>query len=173
MFNILIYPTLFTVIASYIQLNDNTLLSLHPPTFILLYTESAFMVPFLSILRKVYQVFPVKLTVMTKEIRFNSKQVDISFVFDYTKYKIQRAMFKSVTLNLWRKLIKKTIESYKRFCSIYKQLSSLQSLERVSLLEPILLNNMNNPPHHKFQIEDERIQKLRDITLSWFINAVV
>ncbi len=66
-------------------------------------------------------------------------------------------MFKSATLDLQCKTIKKTAESHKRFCSIYMQQSRVQSLEEVSLLEPISLDDFNNQPHHELQTDDEQL----------------
>ncbi len=169
--NFSIYPILLTDLASYTRLNDNTLLSLHPPTYILLHTESALMVLFPNLPHNIYPIFPVKSTVTAKRTRLNRKQIGISPGFAYTEYKVQGAMFKSATLDLRRKTIKKTTESHKRFCSIYVQLSRVQSLEGVSLLEPISLDDINDQPHHELQTEDERLQKLGDITLSSFTNA--
>ncbi len=113
----------------------------------------------------------MKLTVMTKRTRLNGKQIGISPGFAYTEYKVQRATFKSATLDLQRKMIKKTAESHKQFCSIYLQLSKVQSLEGVSLLEPISLDDINNQPYHALQTDDERHQKFGDIMLSSFTNA--
>lgn len=80
-------------------------------------------------------------------------------------------MFKFATLDLQRKSIKRTVETHKRFYSIYVQLLRLQSLKRKSLLEPILLGNISNRPHYKLQTNNEQLQKLRDITLSSFTNV--
>lgn len=80
-------------------------------------------------------------------------------------------MFKFATLNLQCKTIKRIAKSHKQFCSIYMQLSELQSLKGVSFLEPISLDNINNQPHYKFQADNERFQKLRNITLLTFTNA--
>ncbi len=167
----MIYPILLTDLASYTRLDDNTLLGSHPPTCILLHTESALMVPFPNLPRNVYLIFPVKSTVTAKEIRLNKKQIGISPGFAYTEYKVQGAMFKSATLDLQCKTIKKTTKSHKRFCSIYVQLSRVQSLEGISLLEPISLDDIKNKPHHELQTDNERLQKLEDIALSSFTNA--
>ncbi len=171
--NFSIYPILLTDLASYTRLDENTLLSSNPPTCILLHTKSALMVPFPNFPRNVYLVFPVKSTVTAKRTRLNRKQIGISPGFAYTEYKVQGATFKSATLDLRCKTIKKTAKSHKRFCSIYVQLSRVQSLEGVSLLKPISLDDINNQPHHELRTDDERFQKLRDITLSSFTNAAV
>ena len=68
----------FTNLASYTRLDNNTLLSSHPPTYILLHIKSVLMVPFLSFLRNIYPVFPIKSTVTAKKIRLNKKQIGIS-----------------------------------------------------------------------------------------------
>ncbi len=103
--------------------------------------------------------------------RLNRKQIGISLGFAYTEYKVQGAIFKSATLDLQLKTIKKIVESHKLFCSIYVQLSKILSLEGISLLEPISFDDINNQPHHELQTEDERLQKLGDIMLLSFTNA--
>lgn len=71
--NFLIYSILLIALAFYTWLDDNTLLSSHPPTCILLHTESALMVPFANLPHNVYPVFPVKSTVTAKETKLNRK----------------------------------------------------------------------------------------------------
>ncbi len=167
----MIYPILPTYLASYTRLDNNTLLSLHPPILILIHTESTLILPFPNLPRNIYPVFPLKSTVKAKRTRLNRKQIRISPGFASTEYKVQGATFKSATLDLQCKTIKKTAECHKRFCSIYVQISRVQSLERVSLLEPISLDDINNQSHYKLQTDGEQLQKLGDITLSSFTNA--
>ncbi len=107
--NFLIYLIFLTDLAFYIWLDDNTLLSSHLPICILLHTKSALMVPFLNLSRNVYPVFPMKSTVIAKETRLNRKQIGISPGFAYTEYKVQGATFKSLTVDLRRKTIKKLL----------------------------------------------------------------
>ncbi len=117
--NFLMYSILLTDLVFYTQLDDNNLLSSHPSTCILLQTESVLIVPFPNLPHNVYPVFPVKSTVTAKGTRLNRKEIGISPGFAYTEYKVQGATFKSATLNLQYKTIKRTAESHKRFCSIY------------------------------------------------------
>lgn len=86
--------------------------------------------------------------------------------------KFQKAIFKSVILNLQQKTIKRKTETYKQFYSIYVQLSRFQSLERVLFLERILLDNINNQSHQKLETDNKQFQKLKNITLLSFTNAV-
>ncbi len=105
--NFSIYPILLIDLASYTRLYHNTLLSSYTPTCILLYSESVLMVPFQNLLRNVYPIFPVKLTVIAKRTRLNRKQIRICSGFPYTEYKVQGATFKSATLDLQCKTIRK------------------------------------------------------------------
>ncbi len=102
-----IYAILLTDLASYTRLDNNTLLSSHPPTCILLHTKSALIVLFPNLPYNIYPVFPVKSTVTAKRTRLNRKQIGISPGFAYTEYKVQGAMFKSATLDPQHKTIKK------------------------------------------------------------------
>lgn len=111
--NFSIYLILLTALALYIKLDDNSLLSLYSPTCILLHIEFALIVFFSSLLCNIYLVFLVKLTITVKKTKLNRKQIGISFGLTYTKYKVQRVMIKSATLNLQQKIIKKTVESHK------------------------------------------------------------
>ena len=88
--------------------------------------------------------------------------------FAVTDYKIQGATFRSAVLDLRKG--NKTVKCgvHKRFCSTYVQLSRLQTLEGVQLLEQIELEDINNEPHPKLL---EASQLLDDISaqtqLSW------
>lgn len=64
--------------------------------------------------------------------------------FAYTKYKVSSATFKSAILILRQKLKNLIIENLKQFCLTYVQLLRLQSLERLFILEPIILTDINN-----------------------------
>lgn len=58
-------------------------------------------------------------------------------------------MFKSMTLDLHQKMIKKTTQSHKQFYSVYVQLLRLQSVEEIFIVKPISLNNINNQTPYK------------------------
>ena len=164
---------LLTILASYTRLKNNTLLSSHCFTCILLHTNSTLMVPFPNLLLNVYPVFPIKSAIIAKKTRFNRKQIRITSGFAYNKYKVQGATFKSLTFDLWHKLIKKSTKSHRRFCFIYVQLFRLQSLEKVLLLKPLFLNNIINQPYHEIQAEDDLLPKLGNITSLSFANVAL
>lgn len=158
-------------LGSYTRLDNNILLSSHAPLCILLHTDSPLMITFPGLPPNVYPVFPVKSTVTAKNSRLNRKQIRITPGFAYIEYKVQGATFKSAVLDLRRRSKKKIGENHKRFCSTYVQLSRLQSLEGISLLQPIELDDINNQPHHGLQAEDNRLQLLSEHTLLSFTRA--
>lgn len=129
------------------------------------------MIPFPNLPPNVYPVFPVKSVITAKYTRINRRQIGITPGFAYTEYKVQGATFKSAVLDLRRRSKKKSIENHKRFCSTYVQLSRLQSLEGVSLLEPIQLDDINNQPHHELQFKDNQLEMLGKHTLLLFTSA--
>ena len=160
-------------LAFYRKLDNNILLSSWPLTCILLYTDFALIVFFPNLLFNLYLVFPVKLAIVAKKTKLNIKLMEITPGFVYTKYKVQRATFKSATLNLQCKLIKRSTQSHKQFCSIYVQLSRLQNLEKILFLEPISLDDINNQSHYKSQTKDNQFQNLENITSLLFANKVL
>lgn len=53
------------------------------------------------------------------------------------------------------------------------QLSKLQNLDRLSLLEAISLDDINNKSHHKLQVKDKQLKKIRDITSLLFAEIAI
>ena len=91
--------------------------------------------------------------------------------FAITDYKVQGATFKEAVLDLRRKSVDKTRNSHKIFCSTYVQLSRLQSLEGLHLLEPIELNDVNNFPDPKLSETTRILDRLSEKTLnSWLLK---
>ena len=100
----------------------------------------------------VFPIFPARLTLtFNGNVKISRLQIPIAPAFALTEYKVQRATFKFAIFDLRRK--KKvneagtTIQSknaknddewtQKRFCSMYVQLSRLETLVGVKLLEKI------------------------------------
>ena len=76
---------MLTSLESYMRSNNNILLSSHPPTYILLYTNSLLMIPFPNLSPNVYLIFSVKLVIIAKKTRLNIKQIKITCRLAYTK----------------------------------------------------------------------------------------
>lgn len=91
--------------------------------------------------------------------------------FAVTDYKVQRATFRSTVLDLRRESKLDGQNSYKRFCSNYIQLSRLQSLDGIHLLEGIELEDINNKPHPKLEKTARKLDEQLDITLMCWTNS--
>lgn len=98
------------------------------------------------------------------------KQVPLTPGFAVTDYKVQGATFKEAILDL-RRGRSSEVKSHRRFCSTYVQLSRLQSLDGVRLLERIKLNDIDNKPHSELQEVSKMLDALPEKTLaSWKIR---
>ena len=64
-------------------------------------------------------------------------------------------MFESTVLDLQQKSKKRVRESHKQFCSTYVQLSGLQTLQDIFLLEKINLDDIDNKSHFTLQTKDD------------------
>lgn len=71
MFNYLSQNILLIAITSYTRLDNNTLLSLHLPIYILLDIDSILIVLFPNLPPNVYSIFQLQLTVIAKETNLN------------------------------------------------------------------------------------------------------
>lgn len=69
--------------------------------------------------------------------------------FAVTDYKVQGATFQIAVLDLHRKSNSGSGGSHKKICSTYVQLSCLQTLDGVQLLQPIILEDIGSKPDLK------------------------
>jgi len=88
-------------------------------------------------------------------------QAPITPAWAITDYKVQGTTYDAVTLDLHRKSTSsKDGPSHKRYCSVYVQLTRVRSLQDLSLLQPITLNDVNAKPDKRLIVEDQRISQL-------------
>ncbi len=76
----------------------------------------------------------------------NRTQIPLNLPFAITQYKVQGATLKTTILDLQRGN-STTGGSHRVFCSTYVQLSRLQSLDGVQLLQTISLKDIDNKPN--------------------------
>ncbi len=92
-------------------------------------------------------------------------QIPMTPGFAVTDYKVQGATFRTAVLDLHRHSKSRDKGSHKRFCSTYVQLSRLQTLDGVGLLQPITLDDIGSKPHPKLQDESLKLDSMLDQTL--------
>lgn len=82
--------------------------------------------------------------------------------FTITKYKVQGATIRIVILYLQRNTKIRNKDSYKKLCSTYVQLLRLQILDRLDLLQPVTLDNIENKPYLTLSKESLNLNKISD-----------
>lgn len=118
----------------------------------------------------VFPLFPVKSTVSLQGISINRMQIPLTPAFAVTDYKVQGATFKTAILDLQRGQFANNV-SHKSFCSTYVQLSRLQSLEGVQLLQTISLKDINNQPNPRLPQATTELDVLsRNTVDSWTLQ---
>lgn len=100
----------------------------------------------------VFPVFPTQSTLTFDDnIKIQRKQIPLTPAFAMTEYKVQGASFKTAVLDLhWPDGTERGDEAdwrHKRFFSVYVQLSRLETLDGVHLLQPIQFADIDNKPH--------------------------
>jgi hypothetical protein len=88
--------------------------------------------------------------------------------FCLTDYKVQGSTLKAAVLDLKDNSTAKGQNEHKKFCSMYVQLSRIQSLNGLHLLQKIDMKDLRFRPHEGLLDEMERLQKLEEETIhSW------
>lgn len=110
-------------------------------------------------------VFPIERSITVKGCSVRRKQVPICPAFSLTDYKTQGATLKLAILDLKDNPSAKGQSHHKRFCSLYVQLSRLQSLNGLYLLQAIDMKDLSFRPHEALLAEMERLHKLEEETI--------
>ena len=126
-----------------------------------------------------FDVFPLMPTESTMTFNGNMKiktrQLPLAPAFALTEYKVQGATFKKAVLDLRRPAKHKTQRkedwNHQRFCSVYVQLSRLQTLEGVQLLQPIEFSDINNRPHPALLHATAELDQLSHSTLNLWLTS--
>lgn len=115
--------------------------------------------------KNMFSIFPAKSTILVRDISIIRLQIPMTLNFAISGYKVQRATFQITLLDLLHNSKAGDKSSYKRLCSTYVQLSCLQTLDGVKLLQPITLENIGSKPHAKLQEESLIIDNISNWTL--------
>jgi hypothetical protein len=106
--------------------------------------------------------FPVKVGNMW----IRRHQVPMSPAFALTEYKVQGSTYRTAVLDLSRLTYARGEDAaHSRHCSAYVQLSRLQVMDRLWLLEPVTLGDLRNRMHRELVAEDQRLRQLAAVTL--------
>ena len=124
----------------------------------------------------VFLLMPTESTItFNGSVKIKTKQLPFAPAFALTEYKVQGATFKKAVLDLQRPLgtqrQKKEDWNHRRFCSVYVQLSRLQTFDGVQLLQPIEYADINNHPHPALLRATAKLDRLSESTLTkWTVG---
>lgn len=126
--------------------------------------------PYQDLPPNVFPLMPAESTMaFDGNIKIKTKQIPLAPAFALTEYKVQGATFKKAVLDLRRPTArqsrKKENWNHRQFCSVYVQLSRLQTLDGVQLLQPIEYADINNHPHPALLRATAQLDRLSKNTL--------
>ena len=141
-----------------------------PPVCLLFRQRNSKHVNFKDLEAEVIPVFPIERSINIKAYSVRRKQVPTCPAFSLTDYKIQGSTLKTAILDL--KANSSTGRSeHKNFCSLYVQLSRLQSFDGLYLLQAIEMKDLKFRPDKRLIDEMRRLQKLEDETLRTWMSS--
>src|SRR5205814_9050057 len=123
-------------------MDDLYILCTKPPACVLFRRENSKHSKFEDLEAKVIPVFPLEGSITIKGYSVRRKQVPMCPTFSLTDYKIQGSTLINAVLDLKDDSSLKGQNSYKKFCSLYVQLSQLRSLDRLHLLQRIDMKDL-------------------------------
>ncbi|KAN0070693.1 hypothetical protein V8E54_010858 [Elaphomyces granulatus] len=140
-----------------------------PPVCVLFQRDVVRHQAFEAVDRDCIPVFASTFPVKVGNMWIRRHRVPMSPAFALTEYKnhlIPTTTYRTAVLDLSR-LTYATGEdaAHSRHCSAYGQLSRLQVMDRLWLLEPVTLSDLRNRMHRELVTEDQRLQQLAAVTL--------
>jgi hypothetical protein len=114
----------------------------------------------------VVPIFPLEGSINIKGYSIRRRQVPMYPVFSLTDYKIQSSTLSIAILDLKDDSNAKGQNSYKKYCSLYVQLSRLRSLIGLYLLQKIEIKDLRFRPDDSLLQEMERLCILEQETIA-------
>jgi hypothetical protein len=154
------------LIAEFFKIDDLHILCTKPPACVLFRQDNSRQLAFKDLEAQVVPVFPIERSITVKGYSVRRKQVPMCPAFSLTDYKVQGLTLTTAVLDLKADPIAKGQNEHKKFCSMYVQLSRLQSLEGLNLLQEIDMKDVQLRPHDSLVAEMERLHKLEEETIA-------
>src|SRR6266496_5058746 len=137
-----------------------------PPRCVLFQPEKSKSTVFEDLEAKVIPIFPIERSITIKGYSVRRKQVPMCPAFSLTDYKIQGSTLTTAVLDLKDNPSTKGQDHHKKYCSIYVQLSRLQSLNGLYLLQRIDMDDLRFCPDSRLLSEMERLRALEQETIA-------
>ena len=147
-------------------MDDLYILCTKPPACVLFRRENSKHSKFEDLEAKVIPVFPLERSITIKGYSVRRKQVPMSPAFSLTDYKIQGSTLTTAVLDLKDDPATKRQDHHKKYCSTYVQLSRLQSLNGLYLLQRIDMDDLRFCPDSRLLSEMKRLRALEQETIA-------
>jgi hypothetical protein len=113
-------------------------------------------------------VFPIIRSINVKSCSIRRKQVPMCPAFSLTDYKVQGQTLSNAVLDLKQNSALRGQNSHRRFCSLYVQISRLQSFNGLHILQKIQRSDIECWPHENLRTEMQRLENLqRQTIIDW------
>ena len=152
------------LIAEFFEIDDLYVVCTKPPACLLFRPDNSKHINFEDLERKEIPVFPIERSITIKGRSIRRKQVPICPGFSLTDYKVQGSTLKTA-IDLKDDPTIKSQTEHKKFYSMYVQLSRLQSLDGLYLLQAIDMKDLRFRPHEGLLAEIERLHQLEEETI--------
>jgi hypothetical protein len=123
------------LLAKLFEIGDLYIMCTKPPACVLFKPNKPKPVTFEGLEPPIMPVFPVERSITLKGCSVRRKQVPMSPAFCLTDYKVQGSTLTSVILDLKDDPTNRGQDRHRKLCSIYAQLSRLQSSKRTEQTE--------------------------------------
>src|SRR6266516_2553599 len=147
-------------------MDDLYILCTKPPACVLFRRENSKHSKFEDLETKVIPVFPLERSITIKGYSVRRKQVPMCPAFSLTDYKVQGSTLTTAVLDLKDDPTAKGQDHHKRYCSKNVQLSRLESLHGLHLLQRINMEDLRFYPDSRMLSEMERLHKLEQGTMT-------
>ena len=137
-----------------------------PPTCVLFKPHRSKSSKFEDLDDTVMPVFPLEKSITLKGYSIRRKQVPMCSAFSLTDYKVQSSTLTNAVLDLKDDPTRKGFDRHKKFCSNYVQLSRLEALDRLHLLQKIQMSDLQFAPDNRLLAEMERLKGLQQETVA-------
>ena len=160
-------------LAEFFEMDDLYILCTKPPACVLFRRDSSAHTKFEDLDDKIIPVFPLERSITVKGHSVRRRQVPICPAFSLTDYKVQGSTLTTAVLDLKHDPTARGQDSHKKYCSTYVQLSRLQSLDGLHLLQRIDMEDLRLRPDNRLLKEMQRLEALEQETLAaWGVSMV-
>lgn len=143
-----------------------------PPASVLFKPDKPLATTFDQLPPSVMPIFPIERSISVKGLSVRRKQIPICPAFCLTDYKVQGSTLSAAILDLKNDLARRGHDSYRKYCSLYVQLSRLRSFQGLHLLQKITTDDLRFSPDPDLLVEMDRLRGLQAKTLAaWDLSV--